>query len=420
MRDSKNSGLLKKIASWAAQQAAWKLLLWALGGGIAIFMPALLFLIVIAVIVNLTGSFFLGALTGVHFGDPAKQTQWTNQDAQIKQTYKTVAQEWKNGLDSAQQQIVESYQVYMPTSVLLTLGKFVDNYQAKNQQTAAQNYYDLLTPQYTWAKGQGETITKDWAESCSQKKGCHRYIATSIQTFTVWELRKAVVWDGTFTSQWGTKTIGTFSPSGTGTKTTEPVMSSEHMAYNWGEFYAAAAKYKFKETDVNPLWFDAIYAMQWTEYQAGNPNAYLKDPNVDQWGPVFGQPSIVIGGPVGTGHVANPAQVNAWVGDAITLDASYGMGASWASTIVQIIGIESGGNPLAYNPDAVEYYTNPPVYEHAEGIMQTMPSTFKEYALPGHTDIWNPVDNIAAAMRYIKAGYGNPQKALNSESTGGY
>jgi hypothetical protein len=437
--------LFKKTANWIAQQAAWKLLLWAIGGGLTLFVPALLFFIIISVIINTTGSFLFGFLTGVHIGGKVTQAHWTNQDANIKTTYRNVAAQWETGMDATQQQIVKQYQAYLPTSVLLTFGKFVNNYNKGNgQQTAAQNYYnDLLAAPYlwqgtgtlpggqavnytihahpyAWVKGQAETITKYWAESCSPKGGCYRYIATTITPFTVWELREAKVWDGDFTSQWKTETIGQFAPDGTGTETIEPVMTAEHMAYNWSRFYAAAAKFKFTKTDVNPLWFDAIFSMQWAEYQAGNGDAYLNDPNVDQWGPEFGQQVIVLGAPVGKGHVANPVQVNQWINSAITLDSAYGISSSWVPIIVQIIGIESGGNPKAYNPDLVEYYVNPPTYEHAEGIMQTMPSTFGKYALPGYQNIWNPVDNIAAAMLYIKADYGNPSKALASESTGGY
>lgn len=43
----------------------------------------------------------------------------------------------------------------------------------------------------------------------------------------------------------------------------------------------------------------------------------------------------------------------------------------------------------------------------SEGIMQTIPSTFAAYALPGHTNIDNPIDNIIAAIRYIQAKYGS-------------
>ncbi|EPZ44302.1 hypothetical protein AAC03nite_34960 [Alicyclobacillus acidoterrestris] len=362
----------------------------------------MLFFIIIAVIANVTGTFYLGSFTGIHLKN---QQKFTVEDQSIKNTYTNVANEWKNGLDTQQQNIVITYQQYMPASVLLTLGKFVDNYKSKNQQSAAQSYYNLLAPKYTWVKGDGETITKE-----RDSNG----IVTHISHFTVWELRKSVIWDGTFTSTWGTKTIGGFT-NGVGTETIEPYMESENMTYNESEFYAAAKKYGFKQSVVNPLWFDAIYSMQYAEYQAGDQNANLNDPNVQQWGPIFGNSAPVVPPvPVGAGTVANKAQVEQWVNEAIALDAPYGITSSWMPTIMQIIAIEdASGNPYAENPILV-------MGQHATGIMQTLPSTFQEFEVPGHTNIFNPVDNIAAAMRYILKEYGDPAKALAEEANGGY
>jgi SLT domain-containing protein len=39
--------------------------------------------------------------------------------------------------------------------------------------------------------------------------------------------------------------------------------------------------------------------------------------------------------------------------------------------------------------------------------MQTIPSTFRHYALPGHTQILDPVDNIVAGVRYAVRRYGS-------------
>ena len=45
----------------------------------------------------------------------------------------------------------------------------------------------------------------------------------------------------------------------------------------------------------------------------------------------------------------------------------------------------------------------------AQGLFQTLPSTFAAYALPHMHSIWNPVDNTVAAIRYIAWRYGTPQ-----------
>ena len=39
--------------------------------------------------------------------------------------------------------------------------------------------------------------------------------------------------------------------------------------------------------------------------------------------------------------------------------------------------------------------------------MQTIQPTFNAYALPGHGNIYNPVDNIIAGVRYALARYGS-------------
>ncbi|MQL53386.1 transglycosylase SLT domain-containing protein [Desulfofundulus thermobenzoicus] len=46
-------------------------------------------------------------------------------------------------------------------------------------------------------------------------------------------------------------------------------------------------------------------------------------------------------------------------------------------------------------------------------VFQTIPSTFREYALPGYSDIFNPLHNAIAAIRYIKARYDHPSRIPN-------
>jgi SLT domain-containing protein len=63
---------------------------------------------------------------------------------------------------------------------------------------------------------------------------------------------------------------------------------------------------------------------------------------------------------------------------------------------------ESSGNATAQNnSDSNAAAGNP-----SEGLMQTTQTTFDAYALSGYNDIWNPVDNIIAAVIYAQGTYG--------------
>lgn len=66
-----------------------------------------------------------------------------------------------------------------------------------------------------------------------------------------------------------------------------------------------------------------------------------------------------------------------------------------ASDLNFIISHESSWNPSAYNPSG------------ASGLGQLMPGTFAGNAVPGHGNIWDPVDNLAAAINYMKRRYGS-------------
>lgn len=48
--------------------------------------------------------------------------------------------------------------------------------------------------------------------------------------------------------------------------------------------------------------------------------------------------------------------------------------------------------------------------ENALGLMQVVPSTFRAHAMRGMDNIWNPVDNVVAAVRYIRGRYGSPYR----------
>ncbi|MEK5502981.1 phage tail tape measure protein [Bacillus sp. FSL M8-0168] len=106
--------------------------------------------------------------------------------------------------------------------------------------------------------------------------------------------------------------------------------------------------------------------------------------------------------------------VKSWVAQAIEIAK---VPASWASGLMTIAMKESGGNPNAIN----RWDSNAKAGHPSQGLMQTIPSTFNAYKFPGHNNILNPVDNILAAINYIKARYGDISKhpGLRSMARGG-
>jgi SLT domain-containing protein/cell wall-associated NlpC family hydrolase len=78
---------------------------------------------------------------------------------------------------------------------------------------------------------------------------------------------------------------------------------------------------------------------------------------------------------------------------------------------------ESGGNPHAQN----NWDSNAKAGHPSKGILQTIDSTFNAYSLAGHKNIWNPVDNIIAGVRYADSRYGSLAKVpgIKSMANGG-
>jgi hypothetical protein len=71
-----------------------------------------------------------------------------------------------------------------------------------------------------------------------------------------------------------------------------------------------------------------------------------------------------------------------------------------------IIEHESGWNAEAYNG----WDSNAEAGTPSQGLMQTIPSTFEQYAAKGHnTNILDPLQNIAAGINYAVARYGSLQ-----------
>lgn len=64
---------------------------------------------------------------------------------------------------------------------------------------------------------------------------------------------------------------------------------------------------------------------------------------------------------------------------------------------------ESGGNPNAINNWDINAKRGTP----SKGLMQVIDPTFQTYKMPGYDNIWDPLSNMLAAIRYTLARYGS-------------
>lgn len=122
-----------------------------------------------------------------------------------------------------------------------------------------------------------------------------------------------------------------------------------------------------------------------------------------------------------------PGGLGAWIAAAIR---ATGVPGSWAggpgkTGLYTLIMRESGGNPRAQN----NWDSNAAKGQASRGLMQTIPSTFAAHRLKTlPNDIFNPVANIAAGIRYILSRYGsifnvqqaNPARRPMGYDSGGY
>ena len=92
--------------------------------------------------------------------------------------------------------------------------------------------------------------------------------------------------------------------------------------------------------------------------------------------------------------------VQQWITTALS-DLNMSLSSDNIGDIKDIINGESAGNPWAINLTD----SNAAAGHPSEGIMQTIPSTFSTYSIAGHKDIWDPVDNIIAGIKYAVATY---------------
>ncbi|MEU8354784.1 transglycosylase SLT domain-containing protein [Nonomuraea sp. NPDC048882] len=111
------------------------------------------------------------------------------------------------------------------------------------------------------------------------------------------------------------------------------------------------------------------------------------------------------GPPPSGGGPAPPAQVAEWISQAVAILKANGVPAGKMNPddIWTIIRHESNGNPHAIN----NWDSNAAKGTPSKGLMQTIDPTFERYRLPGHGDVYDPVDNIIAGVRYAIARYGS-------------
>jgi soluble lytic murein transglycosylase-like protein len=102
---------------------------------------------------------------------------------------------------------------------------------------------------------------------------------------------------------------------------------------------------------------------------------------------------------------ASYSSVADWISQAVSTLEAQGYSASQMNPadIQTIIMHESSGNPQAANYSDGNAAKGTP----SQGLMQIIDPTFQSYALAGFNDVWNPVDNIIAGVRYAIARYGS-------------
>ena len=103
--------------------------------------------------------------------------------------------------------------------------------------------------------------------------------------------------------------------------------------------------------------------------------------------------------------------LDGWIAEALRI---CDIPQSYAPGLKKIIMAESGGNPRAIN----NWDANARAGSPSQGLMQTIPSTFRAYVHPSLAGrpITDPVANITAGLRYMIANYGLDTVAAGGRS----
>ncbi|MFB7945911.1 transglycosylase SLT domain-containing protein [Kitasatospora phosalacinea] len=108
--------------------------------------------------------------------------------------------------------------------------------------------------------------------------------------------------------------------------------------------------------------------------------------------------------------------LDGWIEEARDVLAANGKHVPSAKAMRAAAIAESSGNPTAQN----NWDSNAKKGTPSIGLTQMIMPTFKAYALPGHTDIRNPVDNLVASSRYCDARYGSMDNMASARGYGSH
>jgi SLT domain-containing protein/phage-related protein len=143
----------------------------------------------------------------------------------------------------------------------------------------------------------------------------------------------------------------------------------------------------------------ALGNTQWVDMLAHLPATLLDKAGAWIWDKLTSIGNWFGGG--GGGTAAGSPQLDAWIAQAMGI---AGVPATWALGLHTLIMRESGGNPKAINLTDSNAQRGDP----SRGLMQTIMSTFEAYRDPSlPNDIFDPVANIVAGIRYIERAYGS-------------
>ena len=113
----------------------------------------------------------------------------------------------------------------------------------------------------------------------------------------------------------------------------------------------------------------------------------------------FVDPLIYLNGS-SSSSTTSGGDLTSWISQALAITGMYNS-QNLANTISLAQG-ESGGNPAAINL----WDSNAAAGHPSKGLMQMIDSTFNAYKLDGYDNIWDPVSNAIASIRYQMSRYG--------------